>query len=86
VGISVLDFPQVCFRFSCVLVLQRFSAPVWVLDMRFSPHVQHSSMLWQPSCGCESMYRLFFFFTRTKSPEDKLESQSKKGAIQRGSQ
>jgi hypothetical protein len=45
----------------CVLFLQRFSAPVSMWDVLFSPHADHSFMQSRFGCECGSMQRLCFF-------------------------
>jgi hypothetical protein len=42
----------------CFLGLRRFSLSVRLWDMRFSPHVLHSSMLKWSRCECGNMQRL----------------------------
>jgi hypothetical protein len=46
---------------NCFLPKQRFSNPVSVWCMRFSPHALHGSMLKAPRCGCGGMQRLILF-------------------------
>ena len=49
----------ICFSI-VVLCFVCFSTAVAVWHQGFSPHALHSSMLKPRSCGCGSMYHLFF--------------------------
>ncbi len=64
------------------MFIQRFSAPVGMWDMHFSPHALHGSMLEATGCGCENMYRLFFFSTTTcKEKQLKIVNEHKDSGI-----